>query len=171
VDRVLLFGAALSLVGPLVFAHYYRVALGAALLYAVGLGAALFFARRFLPYKTAGLFVSVIILLIVIDVGDTVGREKASIYYRINHLLAQEKLAPRQIAFYKCFTRVQEAMNFYFNRINPCSDDWTAVNSSPEVKAVVTTREAIAKEIPPQDIQNAGRIISPGKGWVIYIKN
>jgi 4-amino-4-deoxy-L-arabinose transferase-like glycosyltransferase len=171
VDRVLLFGAALSLVGPLVFARYYRVPLGAALLYAVVLGAALFLFRRFLPYKTAGLFVSVIILLIVIDVGDTVGREKASRYYRINHILTQEKLAPRQIAFYKCFTRVQEAMNFYFNRINSCSDDWTAVNSSPEIKAVVTTREAIEKEIPPQDIQNAGRIISPGKGWVIYMKN
>ena len=113
---------------------------------------------------------SVIILVVAIDVGDTVVREKASIYYRINHLLKQEKLKPEQVEFYKCSTGVQEAMNFYFNRINSCTDDWIAVISSAKIKAVVTSRAAIEEDIPPRDIQNAGRVIYLDKGWVIYIK-
>jgi len=169
-DRVVLFGAALSLVGPLVMAHYYSVSAGAALLYSVSLGAALVIARRYLPYRAAGLFVSVIILLLPIDVADTVGREKASIYYRINHLLKQEKLAYDQIAFLGCSTRAQEAMNFYFNRINSCTDNWDTINRSPQIRAVVTTRAEIQKAIPPQLMPKAGRIISLDKGWVIFIK-
>jgi 4-amino-4-deoxy-L-arabinose transferase-like glycosyltransferase len=171
VDRILVYGVVLSLVAPLAIAYYYGARFGAAILYTAFLGTAFVLTRRFLPYRAAGLFVSVIILLIVIDVGDTVGREKASVYYRIYHLLKQEKLVAEQIALYKCDTRIQEAMSFYFNRIILCSNNWAAINSSPKISAVVTTREAIEKEIPPPNIRETARIISLDKGWVIYIKD
>jgi 4-amino-4-deoxy-L-arabinose transferase-like glycosyltransferase len=170
IDRAFFFGAVLSLGGPLAFAFYWDVSPGAALLYSAALGAVLFLARRFLPYRSAGLFVSVIILLVVIDVCDTVGREQASIYYRINHLLQMEKLKPEQIALYKCSNRLQEAMSFYFNRIASCSENWAALESLPRVRAVVTTREALAAQTSTQDLHKDGRIISLDKGWVIYIK-
>ena len=109
-------------------------------------------------------------MLVVIDVCDTVIREKASIYFRTNHLLQQQELEPEQVAFYKCPNRIQQPMSFYFNRVTSCSENWTALASSPRVRAVVTTREALAAQTSNQDKHNAGRIISVDKGWVIYIK-
>jgi len=143
---------------------------GGALLYTIALVAALVLARRFLPYRAAGLFVSAIILLVVIDVCDTVIREKASIYFRTDHLLQQQELKPEQIAFYECPNQMQQAMSFYFNRATSCSENWTALDSSPRIRAVVTTREALAAQTSTKEKHKAGRIIPVDKGWVIYIK-
>jgi len=170
IDRILFIAAALGLCGPLVYAYYWGVPPGAAILYTIALAAGLVLCRRFLPYRAAGLFVSAVILLVVIDVCDTVVREKASIYYRTHHLLLQQKLKPDQVAFYKCPNRIQEGMSFYFNHVTSCSESWAALASSPRIKAVVTTREALAAKTSTVDKHKAGRIIAVDKGWVIYIK-
>jgi 4-amino-4-deoxy-L-arabinose transferase-like glycosyltransferase len=170
IDRLFFICAALGLCGPLVYTYYWGVPPGAALLYTIALGAALVLSRRFLPYRAAGLFVSAIIVLVAIDVCDTVVREKASIYFRTNHLLQQQKINPDQVAFYKCPNRIQQPMSFYFNRVTSCSENWTALASSPRVRAVVTTREALAAQTSTEDKHKAGRIISVDKRWVIYIK-
>ena len=169
-DRILLGVVALSILSPLFVAYHYQVTLLPAVLYSIALGASILLIRKFLPYKTAGLFLSFILLMLVIDVDDTIGREKASVYYRMNHLLTNERLEPGQIAFHGCDNRAQEPMNFYFNRIIACSEKWSEIKSSPKIKAIITTRSAIEKEIPPENIQNQGRIIYLDKGWVIYIK-
>jgi 4-amino-4-deoxy-L-arabinose transferase-like glycosyltransferase len=170
-DRILLSVAALSIVSPLFVAWHYHVSLLPAVLYSLVLGVAMLLFRRFLPYKTAGLFVSFIILLLAIDVNDTVGREKASVYYQMNQILKNERLEATQIAFQGCSSRAQEALSFYFNRNIACSEKWSAIDSSPKIRAIVTTRNAIKEEIAREDIQNRGRIIYLDKGWVIYIKN
>ena len=75
-----------------------------------------------------------------------------------------------EIAFHGCDSRAQEAISFYFNHTIACSEKWSAINSSPKIRAIVTTRSAIKEEIARGDIQNRGRIIYMDKGWVIYIK-
>jgi len=169
-DRILLGIVALGVLSPLFVAYHYQVTLIPAVLYSVSLSASILLVRRFLPYKKAGLFVSFILLMLVIDVNDTIGREKASVYYRMNYLLTNERLEAGQIAFYRCSSRARESMNFYFNRILACSEKWAEIDSSPKIRAIITTRNTIEKEIPPQDIQNRGRIIYLDKGWVIYFK-
>ena len=88
----------------------------------------------------------------------------------MNHILKTERLAAAQIAFHGCSSRAQEAMNFYFNRIIACSEKWSEIDRSPKIRAIITTRKAIEKEIVLQDLQNRGRIVYLDKGWVIYIK-
>ena len=170
-DRILGGAAALSIAFPIVVAYHYKVTLLPALLYAVIMGAAFLAARKFLPIKAAGLFVSFIFVLLVIDVGDTVGREKASAYYRMSRILKAENLAPAEIAFHsQCFSRAQEATGFYFNKLIRCSEDWSKLAGAREIRAIVTTRQAIEEEIPRKDIENRGRIIPCDKGYVIYLK-
>jgi 4-amino-4-deoxy-L-arabinose transferase-like glycosyltransferase len=170
IDRIFSIGAALGLCAPLAYTYYWGVPPVAALFYTIALAAALVLARRFLPYRSAGLFVSAIILLVTIDVCDTVVRETASIYFRTNHLLQEQGLKPEQVAFFKCPNRIQQGMSFYFNRVTSCSQDWAALAAAPRIKAVVTTRKALADQTSTQDGHKTGRIISVDKGWVIYIK-
>ena len=169
-DRILLGAVALGVLSPLFVAYHYHVTLIPAVLYSLALSASILLVRQFLPYKKAGLFVSFILLMLVIDVNDTIGREKASVYYRMNYLLTNESLEAGQIAFYRCSNRAWEPLNFYFNRILACSEKWSEINSSPKIRAIITTRNAVEKEIPLKDIQNRGRIVYLDKGWVIYIK-
>jgi 4-amino-4-deoxy-L-arabinose transferase-like glycosyltransferase len=170
-DRILLGAAALSIAFPFVVAYHYKITLLPALLYAVVIAVAFLTARKFLPFKAAGLFVSFIFVLLIIDVGDTVGREKASAYYRMSLILKAENLKPAEIAYHsKCFNRAQKATGFYFNKLIRCSESWPEMFGDREIRAIVTTRQAIEEEIPPKDINNRGRIIPCDKGYVIYLK-
>jgi 4-amino-4-deoxy-L-arabinose transferase-like glycosyltransferase len=169
-DRILLGAAVLSLSAPLVIAHYYGVSMQAALLYTISMGAALLITRKFLTYKTAGLFVSFIILILVIDVVDTVGREKASAYFRMTQILKNENLQSEQIGFHNCSSRAREVLSFYFNQLMHCSDSWPDLRQNPKIRAIVTTNQAIEDKFPSADLTNNGRIIPGDKGYVMFIK-
>jgi hypothetical protein len=46
-----------------------------------------------------------------------------------------------------------------------CSESWSEVNGASEIRAIVTTRQAIEKEI-----DKRGRVIPSGERYVIYLK-
>jgi 4-amino-4-deoxy-L-arabinose transferase-like glycosyltransferase len=169
-DRVFLVFAALGLAFPFAIACYYDVKLTPALLNTLSLGVALLIGRKLLPFKSAGIFVSFIILMLVIEVGDTVAREKMSAYYRMSVILKNEKLETAQIAFQKCDGRAHTVMSFYFDKLLHCSDSWTAIRHNPQIRAIVTTSKAIEEEIPSTELEKTGRIIPCGKGYVVVIK-
>ena len=169
-DRIFLVIAGLSLLSLLFMAYYYCVTLSPAFLYVLILSCALLLARKFLPLKAAGLFVSFIIIMLVIDAGDTIGREKTSPYYRMHQLLLDKNLKAEQIAFHKCFNHAQSAMGFYFNQVMHCSDNLAELDRNPKFRAIVATREAVQEIIPPENAGNPNRIISCYRGWVIFIK-
>jgi 4-amino-4-deoxy-L-arabinose transferase-like glycosyltransferase len=169
-DRGFLAIAALSLVFPIVVTFYYEVAIIPAIAYTMPLGIVLLIGRKFLPLKTAGLFVSFVILMLAIEVGDTVAREKASAYYRMSLILKSENLESRQIAFHKCYSRAHAVLGFYFDKVMHCSDNWTDIGSAAQIRAIVTTKTAIEKEIPSAEIATDSRIIPCDKGYVIVIK-
>jgi hypothetical protein len=56
-------------------------------------------------------------------------------------------------------------MGFYFNKLMRCSESWSEVNGASEIRAIVTTRQAIEKEI-----DKRGRVIPSGERYVIYLK-
>ena len=170
VDRFLLAAVCLGTVSPLVVAWLYGVSLGPALLYSVVMAAVLAAAHRFLPYKTAGLFVSIIVLLLLIDVGDTVVREKTSVYFRMNRILKMQQVAPDRVVFYKCYSRAQTAMEFYFNRPMACADDWQSISANPRIRAIVTTRAIAEAKMPPADLKNSNRAIPCDKQWIVILK-
>jgi len=170
-DRILLGAAALSLAAPFVMAYHHKVSLLTPLMPVGILAAAFFLARKLLPpeAKPASLFISFVVLLLTIDVGDTVVRDTASAYYRMHHILKTEKLAAEEIAVFDCSTRAHEAMGFYYNRLISCTDSWNEIDSNPKIRAVVTSRKAF-DDIPPGRIENRGRIIAANPKWVIFIK-
>jgi len=53
------------------------------------------------PLKTAGLFVSFIILLLSIEVGDSVIDDQTAEYLRLSRVLKGQGLAAEQIGFYR----------------------------------------------------------------------
>jgi hypothetical protein len=169
-DRVFLAFAALGLAFPFVIVFYYDVSLTPALLYTLSLGVVLLIGRKFLPVKSAGIFVSFIILMLTIEVGDTVAREKASAYYRMSVILKSENLEPGQIAFHKCDNRAHTVMGFYFDKLLYCSDSWADISHNPEIRAIVTTRKAIEEKIPSAKLENNSRIIPCDKEYVVVIK-
>ena len=169
-DRFLLTIVSLGTVSPLVVAYFYGVSPIPALLYSAAMAAALVAARRFLPYKTAGFFVSFILMLLLIDAGDTVVREKVSVYYRMNRAIKMQQFAPDRVVFYKCYSRAQTAMEFYFNRPMACSDDWRAIASNPQIRAIVTTRDIAEAKITSAELENPSRTIPCDDKWIIIIK-
>jgi len=168
-DRLLLAAVCLGTVSPLVVAWFYGVSLWPALLYSIVMAAVLAAARRFLPYKTGGPLISFIVLLLI-DVGDTVGREKTSVYYRMNRVLKMQPVTPGQIVFYKCYSRAQTAMEFYFNRPMACSNDWQSIAANPRIRAIVTTRAIAKVKIPPADLKNPQRATPCNSKWIVIIK-
>ncbi len=169
-DRLLLAAVCLGALSPPAVAWYYGVSPGPAVLYSVVMAAALAAARRFLPYKTAGLFVSFIFLLLLIDVGDTVVREKASAYYRMHRILQTQQVAPDKVVFYRCYSRAQSAMEFYFNRRLACSDDWQSIATNARIRAIVTTRSIAEAKIPPADLENPRRAFPCSDKWIVILK-
>ena len=169
-DRFLLAAVWLGTLGPPAVAWFYDVPLKPALLYSLVLAGALAAARRFLPYKRAGLFVSVIVLLLIIDVGDTVVREKTSGYYRMHRILQTQAADPERIVFYRCYNRAQSAMEFYFNRPLACSDDWQSIIADPRRQFIVTRRQIAEAKLPAAVLESPRRVIACDRRWVIIVK-
>jgi hypothetical protein len=169
-DRCFFGTAVLGLAAPFVIGNHYGASLLLALPYALSLGITLLLGRKFLPFKSAGLFVSFVILLLAIEAGDTVSKGEASPYYRMSVILKNENLETGQIAFHKCDSRPHAVMSFYFNKLLHCSDDWADIGRDPAIRAIVATRRAVERKISSAEIRSDSRIIPCDKGYVVVIK-
>jgi hypothetical protein len=61
-------------------------------------------------------------------------------------------------------------MEFYFNRPMACSDDWGAIASNPQIRAIVTTRDIAEAKITSAELENPSRTIPCDDKWIVIIK-
>ena len=171
-DRIFLVGAAAGLFLPLGFAYYHKAPMLAALPYIVVLALALIVARKLLPLKVAGLFLSFILILLSIEIADNVVDKKTAVYLQISDILKKEGLAPEEITFYRCDTgnRASHALSFYYNRLIPCSTDFKKIAGDPNIRGIVSTDEALGELKPPPQIDGQYREIPVGNEFVIILK-
>lgn len=171
-DRIFLGMALLGLAIPFCFAYYYNVSLLSPMPYVIGLGIALFLTRKFLPLKTAGLFLSFIMLLLSIDVADTVVDEQTSDYLKLSRALKNQGLASEEVIFYDCYTgyRARCAVSYYYNNVIECSNNFKELSKDSKIKGIVTTREAIAKEKSWKEFKRHHRVIPMARDFLILLK-
>jgi 4-amino-4-deoxy-L-arabinose transferase-like glycosyltransferase len=171
-DRIFLAVAFLGLAIPFCFAYYYNVSLLSPMPYVIGLGLALFLTRKFLPLKTAGLFLSFIMLLLSIDVADTVVDEQTSAYLKLSRALKNQGLASEEVIFYDCYTgyRARCAVSYYYNKVIECSNNFKELSKDPKIRGIVTTRETIAKEKSWKELKRRQRVIPMARDFLILLK-
>ena len=171
-DRIFLSMALLGLAIPFCFAWYYNVSLLSPMPYVIGLGIAFFLTRKFLPLKTAGLFLSFIMLLLSIDAADTVVDEQTSDYLKLSRALKNRGLASEEVIFYDCYTgyRARCAVSYYYNNVIECSNNFEELSKDSKIKGIVTTREAIAKEKSWKEFKNRHRVIPMVRDFLILLK-
>jgi hypothetical protein len=70
-------------------------------------------------------------------------------------------LSPEQINFHPCSwnRRRQGAVSFYFNKLIGCSQNFDELAKDPNIKGIITTREAVEKEMSWEEIEKRYRII------------
>lgn len=165
------FGVAmLSLAVPFIFALNSNISLIKPLPYVVALLAAFIVARIYLPLKYAGFFISFIVLLLTIEVGEGVQDFKTSDYVSISQTLRAEGLSAEAVAFHPCSNRARWGVGFYYNARLGCSDNLAALATDPKVRGIVTTQQALG-ELPSQiDRKKLGRLYSFDEGRVVIIK-
>ncbi len=171
-DRIFLAGAVFSIFLPLVFAYYFKVSLFSAIPYVILLGLALFIARKLSPLKTAGLFLSFILILLSIEVADSVVDKKTSIYLQMSHTLKKAGLAPREVVFYRCDTggRANLAIGYYYNKVIACSNDFKKLAGDPCIRGIVTTEEAIKSLTSWKQLASHYQVIPMGSDFFIILK-
>ncbi len=173
-DRFFFWIAVGSLIIPFAFAYHAKIPLLNALPYAVVLALALIIVRKWLPLKAAGVFVSFVILLLSIEVGDSISNDKTSDYLRLSRTLKAQQLTAEQIRFYTCDSesRAAWAVSFYYNRVIGCSDSFNGLVADPAVRGIVTTRQTVQVEnrIAWKPIQQKFRIIACDSRFVILVK-
>jgi len=144
-DRIFLAGAMASIFLPLVFAYHFKGSLFRPIPYILCLGLAIFLIRKFIPLKTAGTFLSFIMILVAIEVADGIVDHQTADYRQISRTLQEKGFAAEEIAFYQCYRegRANLAIDYYYNKVIACSDDFEKLSEDPKIRAVVTTRESI----------------------------
>jgi 4-amino-4-deoxy-L-arabinose transferase-like glycosyltransferase len=171
-DRIFLGIAVLSLLIPFFFAYYEGVSLLAPVPYVISLGLVIVFVRKWLPLKAAGLFCSFIILLLSIETGDGIINDRTSDYLRLSGALKIQELLPEEIKFYQCSldSRARAAVSYYYNKVIDCSDSFKELVEDPMTKGIVTTRQALEKEIQLAQIEKGYRVIPSDRRFFIIIK-
>jgi hypothetical protein len=172
-DRFFLVAALLALTVPFIFSYVHKVSLLAPWPYVIVLGLALLLARKLLPLKTAGLFISFIIIFLSFDVGDSVVDEKTATFRRISRTLKVSNLSPESIRIYNCLysDKEQSAISFYYNKLIPCADNLKEILKDQEVKAIVVEKRFIEPGVSMQQIQNHGRVIPYDEEYFILLKS
>ena len=172
-DRLFLAAAALSLIIPFIFCYVHEISLRDPWPYVTLLGLALLSARKFLPLKVAGLFISFIILFLSIEVGETVVNKKTATYLRISQGLKSQGLSPENIRIFSCVhsSKEQSALSFYYNHLIRCSEDLSEILADPDVKAIVAENKYVEPKISLRQIKNHGQIIPYGKKYFILLKS
>jgi hypothetical protein len=172
-DRIFLGFACFGLMIPFLFAYYAEVSLLTPLPYVIVLGLALFLVRKWLPLKAAGIFSSFIILLLSIEIGDSVINERTSDYWRLSQDLKSLKLTPQEIKFHDCRmkNRAQTAVSFYYNRLIGCSNHFSELAKDENTIAIVATRSNVGREVPWKEIEDNYRIIPSERDFFIILKS
>ena len=136
------------------------------------LGIIFFLTRKFLPLKAAGLFLSFIILLLSIDVADTVVDEQTSAYLRLSRALKNQGLASEEVIFYNCYTgyRARCAVSYYYNNVIECSNSFKEISKDSKIKGIVTTQETISKEKSWKDFERRYRVIPMARDFLLLLK-
>jgi len=171
-DRAFLWGAGLSLVIPFCVAFYFKLPVLSALPYVICLGFVLVIARKFLPLKAAGLFLSCIIIFLSIEVTDSVYNEKSSDYLALSQALKKQGLAPEQVIFYDCHTggRAKYAVSYYYDKVIGCSNNFNALSNDTSIRGIVTTREAIETVNSRKELERHFQFIPMKGDFLIIIK-
>ena len=171
-DRIFLGGAVISVFLPLVFALHFEVSVASAIPYVVILGLALYIARRFLPYKTAGLFLSFILILLSIEVADTIVDKKTAIYRQISQALKKEGLVPGEVVFFRCDTggRAYLAISYYNNKVITCVNDFTKITGDAAIRGIVTTEGAIEALPMWKQLESQYQVIPMEREFLILLK-
>jgi 4-amino-4-deoxy-L-arabinose transferase-like glycosyltransferase len=171
-DRIFLVGAVLCVFLPLAFAYYFKLSFFTPIPYVILLGMALFIARKFLPLKSAGLFLSFILIILSIEVAAAIVDEKTATFRQITHTLKKEGLAPEEIAFYRCDTggRANLAISYYYNKVITCSNDFKKIAEDPDIRGIVTTEKAIKPLTSGKQFESHFQVIPKGHEYFIILK-
>ncbi len=116
-DRVLFSGALLFSVSPMVWACYHGASLLRAFFYTAVLVPILLLFRRLWRSRPAGIFLSFILVVLVIDLCDTARNECVSENLQVIRALGERSLDVEDVIFFRCPRREQEVLAFYFNRL------------------------------------------------------
>jgi hypothetical protein len=172
-DRIFLGVAAAGLLVPFVFAYYVKASLAAAVPYVVCLGLALAAVRKWLPLKAAGLFASFIILLLSIEVADSIIDDKTADYLRLSRELKSLGLAAQEIKFYDCSmnNRAQGAVSYYYNKLMDCSNSFSQLAEDPTVKGIVSNRQTVEKISSWPQIKKNYQIVESNHRFIILLKS
>jgi 4-amino-4-deoxy-L-arabinose transferase-like glycosyltransferase len=172
-DRFFLVAAVLSLAAPFIFCYVHKVSLSAPWPYVIILIFGLLLARRSMPLRAAGLFISFIILFLSLDVSDSVVDRNTATFRRISRTLKINHLSPEAIRLYNCrhSDKEQSAVSFYYNRLIHCSDNFNELLADNKVKAVVVERKFFKPAISLQQIQMYGRVVTFDEEYFVLLKS
>jgi 4-amino-4-deoxy-L-arabinose transferase-like glycosyltransferase len=164
--------ALLSLVIPFIFAYYSDIPLLKAFPYVVALFVGFIIAWYYLPLRFAGFCISFVVLLLSIEVGDSIHNDQTASYYSTSQMFRAEGVSAAEIAFHPCSNRYRVSVGFYYNQLLHCSDNLNGLLTDPRLRVVVTTQEAIAALIPQEaDRNKLGRLYNLKKGYLAIIKS
>ncbi|MGB5746668.1 MAG: glycosyltransferase family 39 protein [Desulfobacterales bacterium] len=170
VNAVFFVVALLSITVPFIFAYNSTISLIKPLPYVVALFVAFITAWRYLPLKYAGFFISFIVLLLSIEIGEGIHDEKTSDYNSISQRLRAEGLSAEEIAFHPCSSRSRWGVGFYYNARLRCSDNLIELATDPKVRGIVTTQQAFEKLLSHVDSKKLGQLYSFDEKRVVIIK-
>jgi hypothetical protein len=111
-------------------------------------------------------------LLLSIDVADTVVDEQTSAYLKLSRALKNQGLASEEVIFYDCYTgyRARCAVSYYYNKVIECSNNFKELSKDPKIRGIVTTRETIAKEKSWKELKRRQRVIPMARDFLILLK-
>ncbi|RLB38673.1 MAG: hypothetical protein DRH20_05275 [Deltaproteobacteria bacterium] len=168
-DRIIFWITAASFLFPLAVALYFQGAVTRALLLSFTAAAAFLLARRNLPMRTAGVFVSVLFLLLNIELGDGIRDDKTGRYRALCLALRARGLEPAQVGFQGCDARARYFAAFFYDRLPPCAERLEDLLSDPHLKAVVAGEEALKRALGQRGAPG-GRVVTFRKRLAVFFR-
>jgi hypothetical protein len=171
VNDVFFVVALLSLAIPFIFAYNSDISLFKAYPYVVALFIGFIIAWKTMPLKYACFFISFVVLLLSIEVGDAIHNDKTAPYYSISQMFRSEGISSAEIAFQPCSNGYRGSVGFYYNKLMRCSDNLNELTTDPKLRVVVTTQQEIDALIPQVDRNKLGRFYNLNQEFVVIIKS
>jgi hypothetical protein len=172
-DRIFLAGAIASAFLPLAFAYHFEASIIRPIPYMLCLGLAIFLIRKFVPLKTAGTFLSFIMILVSIEVADGIVDNHTADYRQLSRMLQKKGLAAEEVVFYQCYRggRANLAIGYYYNKVIACSNDFEKLSEDPQFRGVVATRESLEELKSWEKFALRYQVIPMQHGFRILLKN
>ncbi len=170
VNNVFFGMAMLSLPLSFIYAYYSDISLIKPLPYVAALLVAFILAWTYLPLKVTGFFISFIVLLLSIEVGDGIRDEKTDAHYGIYQTLLAMDISSAEIAFHPCSSDSRWGVGFYYNERLRCSDNLVELANDPKIRGIVTTQQAFEELLPHIDRKKIGRSYAFDKGLIVIVR-